>query len=776
MKNEDRTHFAEKEESMPLLRFLVRPGRLRIACAVLLLAAASPLRTAAQEVALRGFVVSAETGQPLPGAHVLLRRLDVREPPRGAAANSNGYYYLADLAPGRYALRASFVGYRTRRDTLRLVDREEPLTHTIELRPTERPLQEVVVTGQVGGATTQEAGRQQVTPEDLARIPTPSISGDLSGYLQSMPGVVSVGDRGGQLFIRGGTPDQNLILMDKMKVFRPFHIVGFYSAFPQELVSDAEIYAGGFPARYSGRLSSVIDVEMRGGNREQLEAAATAGPFLTGLRMEGPLNDDGLSLLGAARFSQIERTAPVVLGQEQPLKFDDQFVKLQNTFETGRCGVTGLHTYDRGQVDPEANTVFRWSNYAFGGRCVAAGSGSASVVDVSFSSSYVRNAAGEGGAPQRRATVWDLATKIDVTRPLRGGEAIGGGLQIHRKEVKYSLGEKFQGLRTADEGWLSVNGYLEARLRIGRTLDLRPGLAVTAPFDFGPSLEPRLRASWRPFGTEEKEVNAAVGLYRQTVVGLTDERDLGSVFTAWVPAPLDRGRPAAWHAILGWNQQIGSFGLTVEGYYKDLSNLAVPIWSTIARFTTELTAAEGTSWGVDLRGEFERGPIYAYLGYGFSWTRYTASQDNFGTWFGTDIQSYRPPHDRRHELNAVLSADLGVATADVRWQLGSGLPHTKPLGFDVFVRLRELLESPRHYGTPRLLYEKPYRGRLPAYHRLDVSLKRTVEWGGVDLTAKAGAINLYDRQNLFYFDLFTQRRVNQLPLVPYLAVEITTDY
>lgn len=760
---------------MPLFRFLVRPGRLRSACAVLLLAAASPLPTPAQEVALRGFVVNAETGQPLPGAHVLLRRVDVQEPPRGTAANSNGYYYLAGLAPGRYALRVSFVGYQTLRDTLRLTDQEEPLTHTVELRPTEQPLQEVVVTGQAGGATTREAGRQQVAPEDLARIPTPSISGDLAGYLQSMPGVVSVGDRGGQLFIRGGTPDQNLILMDKMKVFRPFHIVGFYSAFPQELVSDAEIYAGGFPAQYSGRLSSVIDVEMRGGNREQVEAAATAGPFLTGLRLEGPLNDEGLSLLGAARFSQIERTAPVILGQDQPLRFDDQFVKLQNTFETGRCGATGLHTYDRGQIDPEANTVFRWSNYVFGGRCVAAGSGSSALIDVSFGSSFVRNAVGEGGAPQRRSTVWDLATNLDVTRPLKGGGAIKGGLRIHSKEIGYSLGEKFQGLRTGSENWLSVNGYLGTKLQIGQTLDLHPGLAVTLPFDFGPSVEPRLRASWRPFGSEDQEMSAAVGLYRQTVVGLTDDRDLGSVFTAWVPAPLDRGRPSAWHAILGWNQQLGAFGLSVEGYYKDLNNLSVPIWSAIARFTTELTAAEGTSGGVDLRGEFERGPVYAYLGYGFSWTRYTATQDNFGTWFGTDIQSYHPPHDRRHELNTVLSVNLGFATADVRWQLGSGRPYTKPFGFDLFLRLRELLESPRYIGTPRLLYEKPYRDRLPAYHRLDVSLERTVELDKVDLTAKAGAINLYDRQNLFYFDLFTQRRVNQLPLVPYLAVEITVD-
>lgn len=175
---------------------------------------------------------------------------------------------------------------------------------------------------------------------------------------------------------------------------------------------------------------------------------------------------------------------------------------------------------------------------------------------------------------------------------------------------------------------------------------------------------------------------------------------------------------------------------------------------------------------MDLRGEFEQGRVYAYLGYGLSWTRYSASQDNFGRWFGADIQTYHPPHDRRHELNAVVSADLDVLSVDLRWQMGSGPPYTKPFGFDVYVHLEDLQESPRSYGTPRLLFEKPYRARLPTYHRLDVSLERSFRWEFMTFTTKAGVINLYDRQNLFYFDLFTQRRVNQLPFVPYLALKV----
>lgn len=751
------------------LRILV----LGVVTAGLLVASIGSRTARAQDgdVTLRGFIVDAETGQPLSGAHVVVRRVD-GEQVSGAAADNNGYYHVAGLAPGQYALLASFVGYRSLRDTLRVQDRTEPITHSIELQPGEQTLDEVVLTEKAGGATTQDAGHQRVSASDVGRIPTPSVSGDLTNYLQSMPGVVSVGDRGGQLFIRGGTPDQNLVLMDKMQVYRPFHIVGFYSAFPEELISNADIYAGGFPARYSGRLSSVIDVEMRGGNQERVEAGVTAGPFLTGVRVEGPLNDDGLSLLTAARTSQIERTAPLILGQDQPLKFNDQFVKLQHTSETGRCALTGLHTYDRGKIDPQQNDVFTWANRVFGGRCVAIGGGSSALADVSMHFSSVQNAVGGGDDPERQASLWNFTTKVNVVWPLEVGGEIRSGLQIHYGELEYELGEQFQGVRIADRDVLALDGHVGATLEVGDRLDVRPGVAVTVPYDYGPTVEPRLRASWRPFGSPDQEMSAAAGLYRQTVVGLSDERDLGSVFTAWNPVPLPHGRPSAWHGILGWRQQLGSVGLTVEGYYKDLGNLAVPIWSARARFTTEMTAAEGTSWGIDVRGEYERGPVHAYLGYGFSWTRYTAMQDNFGSWFGTRIQQYHPPHDRRHELNAVVSADLSFATADVRWQLGSGLPYTRPFGFDIYVHLEDLQESPTLFGTPRFLFEKPYRSRLPAYHRLDVSLSRTLTLDALDLTVKAGAINVYDRQNLFYFDLFTQRRVNQLPFVPYVAVEL----
>lgn len=103
------------------------------------------------------------------------------------------------------------------------------------------------------------------------------------------------------------------------------------------------------------------------------------------------------------------------------------------------------------------------------------------------------------------------------------------------------------------------------------------------------------------------------------------------------------------------------------------------------------------------------------------------------------------------------------------------MPYTRPFGFDSLIPMRNLEDPRRNYGEPRLLFDKPYTGRMPVYHRLDVSLKRKFNFELADLTAKMGAINAYNRQNLFYFDLFRLRRVNQLPVVPFVAIEVSTS-
>src|SRR5690606_5779228 len=172
--------------------------------------------------------------------------------------------------------------------------------------------------------------------------------GDLASYLQTLPGVTTTGDRGGQLFVRGGSSAANLALVDGIPIYQPFHIVGFFSVFPEELISSADFYAGGFGARYSGRTSSVLDVQLRDGDFTGLRASGSLSPFLAEAVVEGPAGRD-MSWMASARRSLIEATSSAIAGERQPLTFESQLLKMTvRSGEDLRCSALALRTADRG--------------------------------------------------------------------------------------------------------------------------------------------------------------------------------------------------------------------------------------------------------------------------------------------------------------------------------------------------------------------------------------------------------------------------------------------
>ena len=725
------------------------------------------LDAAAQTTTVRGFVTDASDGQALPGANVTLTQPDGVV--IGAVADRNGFYQVGGVHAGRYHLRISFVGYRSFEQEVALG--EDPLvTISTSLVPGAEALDEIVVE-EDRGAVRQAAGQQIVRAEDLERIPTPDLSGDLASYLQSMPGVVSVGDRGGRLYVRGGTPAQNLVLVDGNLIYQPFHIVGFFSAFPQDLISSVDVLAGGFGARYSGRVSSVIDVTTRHGNTETAAGSFSASPFIGTARVEGPLHRGRSSYLASYRLSLIDRIAPTVAGTDIPVNFSDLFLKLYRTDQdNSRCSATLIRTTDRGRTGDADE--FSWMNFVLGGRCLTFPATSAFLFDGNAGISYVGNHVGSPARPDRSSGVVDVRLDLNFTYPL-ARNTLRWGIHSRAQWTHYSLGGQYQGLEGDSDAIIAAGAYGELSIRRGR-LDVTPGLSLTVhPFLFAPSVEPRLRLSWQPNLLRGGTFSGAAGLYRQVLAGITDERDAGSLFIAWMPAPIGTVQTSAVHGLVGWQQPVSRWvTASAEAYYKRMSNLHVPIWSTIARFTTTLQLADGTSYGYDARLELDRGPFFLFAGYGFSVTEYEAAQENFGSWYGEPVQSYHPPHDLRHQLTLLAGFRWGRTHVNAMWQYGSGLPYTRVLGFDELVPLRPIIDYRRFAGTTRVLFEKPYLGRLPAYHRLDFSVERSFEFARGTMTLQVGAVNSYDRSNIFYLDIFTLDRVDQLPLVPYGGMKV----
>jgi hypothetical protein len=147
-------------------------------------------------------------------------------------------------------------------------------------------------------------------------------------------------------------------------------------------------------------------------------------------------------------------------------------------------------------------------------------------------------------------------------------------------------------------------------------------------------------------------------------------------------------------------------------------------------------------------------------------------QEELAIWFGSAELDFRPPHDRRHQVNALLQAEIAGFNLSVRWNFGSGLPFNQVQGFDAFILMDGELDVAREGGSRRVIYDRPYGGVLPAYHRLDVSVERRISFKGGLFTAQVGVLNTYDRTNLFSLDLFTLARTDQLPIVPVAGMEI----
>jgi hypothetical protein len=727
---------------------------------------------AAQDAVVRGFITDASSGRPLVNANVVLQ--DATGIVQAAITDANGFYQLSAVEPGQYALRVSFVGYETERDTLRLSAGTRTVSRA--LTPITQELQGVTVEGTRDSIEDARAGLDRISPADIDRIPTPGPGSDLAGYLRSQPGVVTLGDRGGQLYVRGGTPSQNLILVDGTPVYKPFHIIGFYSAFPSDLVSSADFYAGGFGAEYMGRISSVLDVNLRAGNTKQNEAQAAVSPFVASVRAEGPLGWRRTSLLVHYRQSLIERMGSALINESTPYYFYDTTVKLHTQGDNSQCSFTGLRTYDRGRIDPDRPSSFRWANTSVGGDCLVFGEGSSQTVDVSFGATHFSNTVETPDGSKRSAGTWRYHTTFDLESPMSWGSINWGGW-ARADQYHFDLEELHLGLSADNDFAVAMGGYVEATWSPTNTLTVEPsfgaqGLLGEANLNF----EPRLRLAWEPGGSGDTKLTAATGLYHQLAVGITDERDAGTSFLAWFPTPAVDRPLQALHVLGGWEQRLfGGLTAHIEGYYKDLRDIPVPTWTPVNRFNTTLSLADGTAYGADVRLEYQNGPLNLRAGYGWNWVEYRAARDDLGAWTGGDLIRYHPPHDQRHSLSFVGQLDTGLFEASARWQLSSGLPYTQVYGFDTLLELRGLRDQPtRDVGAPRLFYRQPYNERLPAYHRLDLSAERTFELSPlVDLTAEVGSINTYDRANIFYIDIFSLERVDQLPLLPYVALTVT---
>ena len=729
----------------------------------------------AQNNSILRLMVTEEGGQPIVSANVLLFEEGKTEFSRYGITNRDGFVEFRNLLEGVYSIKISYVGFEALEQSFELKSGETKIEQIV-LIETLSNLGEVQVTAE-GEFQTGEVGVTRVRAEDIDRVISASIEGDLMAYIQTMPGIVTIGDQGGDLYIRGGTPSQNQVLVDNIPLVKPFHISNLFSAFPEKVVGSAYVMAGGFDNSYMGSTSAVIDVNLRSGDLREASASGSFSPYLSSLFLETPVKKDHSSLLISGRTSTIKKFSGYLSTEKQDIQFYDLIARYSMRVEGYNCSATGMLTGDEGVINKVRNINLSWENKAIGVRCFGFDKNFAHPFEVSLGYSTYSNAEGNSQNTERDASVNQAFMRMDFEEEWLNLQ-VDYGLNLMFKSFQSKANERFAAFDDGfDLGISLLQLYGKTRYDFSQNLSLEPGLSLQMAMAHGElksTFEPRARLKYNPFENQNSEISFAVGLYSQVMEGITDQRDAGSTFTMYQPVERGNPLPQAFHAIISFRNKLGSYwGANVEAYYKNHDNTPIAKWTQRTGIATELTLANGETYGLDFRLEYKRNAFYWYAGYGLGKVKYSAESGNLGGWLEGAVTAYSPAHDQRHKVNAMLSYELAEFSFNINWEFSTGMPYTQLYATDLSLRIPmddPITEPGRLYSY----YYKPYTERLPVNHRLDASLKRFFKIAErIELGTEAGIINAYDRRNVFFLDVEEFQVVYQTRLLPYISFNLS---
>jgi hypothetical protein len=747
------------------------------------------LHALAQTGTIKGFVFDASNGQPLPLASVVITSTG-----KGVVTDAGGFFLLMKIPAGSQTIKVSFLGYQdwTATPMVRANGMEQIV---VQLRPQVIQLEPATINAErIRLQRLNPVSTHHLTQVTLKKVPGMTGQSDLAEYLQVIPGIIFTGDRGGQFYVRGGAPVQNLVKIDGMTVISPFHSLGFASVFDTETIGSVDVLTAGYEAPYGGRISSVIDVKTRMGNRREFKTRAAVNTFGYGLLVEGPLkkmtpqSPSSLSVILSNKGSYINRTSgtlyPYLDSTGLPFGYNDLFGKVSLVGRRGdQLDLIGMHFTDAADYSSLIRTT--WETNGGGMRFLITPVSSKLLFEsgVFFS---VYNARYKETTLRPRTTRYqsfEVNTKIYYRGPVMKLE---WGTEMNFVNTLYTFARQGN-LYTADEYFAAeILTYVDTKFEMNRLL-VEPGFRIHYYADqVFVSPEPRLKLRYRI--NDLLNLNLATGLYSQNLVSTTSPEDVVNLFQGFYIGPgfvQDTYRGAyirdkiqlAWHAVGGLSY-LGpkNLKLSLEGYVKDyyrlidynrnrLYDLLLNADNVYPEYLMKFFIIEkGWAYGLDFLADWNTPSWSLYLAYSLG---YVFRQDEF--------MEYLPHYDRRHNLNFVGGYRLGrnkTWEIKTRWNLGSGFPFTQSYGlYENLVTGRgRFTLDPLTAGQLTIWYAPLNRGRLPWYHRLDVSLQKT--WQFLDsqvIELSLGIMNLYNRQNVFYVDRVTMKRVNQLPILPTLG-------
>jgi hypothetical protein len=756
-----------------------------------------------------GFVYDKSTGESLIGANVYIPGTQL-----GNITNNSGYFVISDIPGGKQKLIASYVGYNTMVKELSLNGEQQLLR--IYLVPKAYKIGEVLVKGDSMKLADKLFAKPLSTivmsSRQVNEIPK-VVEADLLRALQTMPGITSLSDFSSAIYVRGGTPDQNLYLVDGAEIYNPEHAFGIFSTFNTNAIKRVDVSKGGFGAEYGDKLSSVIDVTNLDGNRRKFEGNFNLSLIAANLTLQMPLGSFG-SLSGSFRRTYIDQTYSRFIKNLPSYYFYDG--NLKGFFQLGdKDNLTASYFGSKDNLNFQVNNtspqsphvLYNWGNtigsinweHLFSDKIFSRFMLSTS----NFNSNFSFN---QSQPIEENNSLADYTAKGSLEYYITNQLNLKAGVVYKQLNLLYNFNWN-AGLVNINNKANEANAYTSLLWKPDPVWDIEAGFRFNkfASDKTFTNYEPRFSIKYRL--SESSSLKFATGLYDQYL----DSIQRLFISSIWMAADKNINSSSATHFIFGYEKQVNNFFVfEAETYLKNYKNLYIfnqnfnaeiapnyyepngnPVYTSSQNL---FTRGDGRSYGLELMLRKDIGAVTGWISYSLSQTKYTFDGINQGN-------AFEPRQDRTSVLDFVLNGNVtdifngnwnGSETKhSSNWLLGLSFIYTsgQPITVPASAYFVNSLPAWDNYGTGSqdLPSYKLYPGaidtyRLPAYIRLDVSITWEKDYGSWSFSPYLQIFNIGNRKNVWFISYSSNitngaivqnvSTVDMLPFLPSLGVTI----
>ncbi|HDR04004.1 MAG TPA: TonB-dependent receptor, partial [Candidatus Marinimicrobia bacterium] len=749
------------------------------------------------------YIRAAQNGEPLAYANIVVLGSDY-----GAAADVQGYYVIPNLPAGTYTLKVMMLGYQSAEKEVEIKNRSD-LRFDFELPVEALQTETVTVTAERTRFENKvEVSRVNLSSLEIKRAPA-FIEADLFRSLQLLPGISAQNDFSSALIVRGGSPDENLILLDGTEVYNPYHIGGIFSTFNSDAISDAEFLAGGFPAEYGGRISSVLNITTKEGNSREgfITNKTPLAPYWDMSHIKGEINILSSKILAEGpiykgswiysyRRTYFDKVAQIYYWtKDEPQNWiyffqDAQFKLISDLSHQHRLTFSSYGGNDQLNFILGENTAFKidfdwiWGNNTsslnwrwvpnskfFNNLSIAK---TKYDFDVNLVFTSIDSIAGEASDQiivKNTISDWTIKEKLDWYL----SEAHTISLGMTYKTLGMSFNQKFGNITFFDQEQEPhiIDGFIQDKWQINPLFSVQPGLRLSK-YELHKKLylQPRLGLKYRL--TENFTLKGSWGIYNQFLFTTNDEEnEILRVVDFWEPIPKHMPAQENQHFIAGIEKWFGEgFTGSIELYYKPYKTaLDLNPANNPGDDSDDFIAGTGEASGIELLLKKTGGDLTGWIGYSYSNVTKKIDFNGDGFILREDGEIFNPQYDRPHTVNIVASYSINQSNAfSLTISGSSGQPYTPILG-KVF--------SQSNFGSLKNPYEslKNIEGlrnsaRYPYYFRVDLGFVREQKLWNIDSKLKFQIINLTNHYNVLLYQWDHDRSPSKVtafsmfPIVP----------